>query len=293
MYKITESTVHNGHLLHRIEATSTMCFGNFIIKPGTKGGLIESESNLGETAWVADNAMVYDDAVVSDHAVIYGNAIVKDCAKVYGYAKVGDKAIVRDHAKVFGNARVIGEAIVSDEAVVSNSATIMESAIVSDKARVLCHAVITDEATICGEAVIGGNANISDSATVYGKVMDYAMLYGNARVNKNARISNHAIIYNNACINGKVGGSAVVAGVVYGSVKGSCTLGSDVIIGEDVDFDCSVSISEKLALESNDDFVYVRCGSGKFLYVKSKDRFFGEFPNRDESERVKKIIKTI
>lgn len=109
------------------------------------------------------------------------------------------------------------------------------------------------------------------------------MVYGDAYVNKNARISNHAIIYNNACINGKVGG------IVYGYVKGSCTLGSDVIIGEDVDFDCS--ISEKLALESNDDFVYVRCG--KFLYVKSKDRFFGEFPNRDESERIKKIIKTI
>lgn len=200
------------------------------------------------------------------------------------------KLVIRPHAEVFGNARVIGEAIVSDEAVVYNSATIMGSAIVSDKARVLCHAVVTNEATICGEAAIGGNANISDSATVYGKVMDYAMVYGNARVNKSARISNHAIIYNNACINGKVGGSAIVAGVVYGSVKGSC---SDVIIGEDVDFDCSVSISEKLALESNDDFVYVRCGSGKFLYVKSKDRFFGEFPNRDESERIKKIIKTI
>lgn len=42
-------------------------------------------------------------------------------------------------------------------------------------------------------------------------------------------------------------------------MKGSCTLGPDVIIGEDVDFDCS--ISEKLILESNDDFVYVRCGS--------------------------------
>lgn len=72
-------------------------------------------------------------------------------------------------------------------------------------------------------------------------------------------------------------------------MKGSCTLGPDVIIGEDVD----VSISEKLALESNDDFVYVCCGSGKFLYVKSKDRFFEEFPNRDESERIKNIIKTI
>lgn len=66
MYRIIESAVHNGHLLHRIEAMSTMCFGNFIIKPGTKGGWIESESNLCETAWVADNAMVYDDAVVSD-----------------------------------------------------------------------------------------------------------------------------------------------------------------------------------------------------------------------------------
>lgn len=167
----------------------------------------------------------------------------------------------------------------------------MESAIVSDKARVLCHAVVTDEATICSEAVIGGNANISDNATVYGKVMDYAMVYGNARISKTARISNRAIIYNNAYISGKVGD--VVAGVVYGSVKGSCTLGPDVIISENVDFDCSVNISEKLALESNDDFVYVRCGSGKFLYVKSKDRFFGEFLNRDESERIKKIIKTI
>lgn len=46
MYKIIESTVRNGHLLHRIEATSTMCFGNFIIKPG---GWIES--NLGTMLW--------------------------------------------------------------------------------------------------------------------------------------------------------------------------------------------------------------------------------------------------
>lgn len=51
MYRIIESTVHNGHLLHRIEAMSTMCFDNFIIKPGTKGGWIESESNLCEAAW--------------------------------------------------------------------------------------------------------------------------------------------------------------------------------------------------------------------------------------------------
>lgn len=150
------------------------------------------------------------------------------------------------------------------------------------------NAVIQKNAKVYDNANIGGNANISDSATVYGKVMDYAMVYGNARINKSARISNHAIIYNNAYISGKVGGSADVSGIVYGSVKGSCTLGPDVIIGENVDFDCSVSISEKLALESNDDFIYVCCGSGKFLYVKSVDRFFG-----DDNKEIKKIIRCL
>lgn len=76
------------------------------------------------------------------------------------------------------------------------------------------------------------------------------MLYNNACIGKTARISNRAIIYGNACISGK--GSATVSGVVNGNVKGSCILGSDVVIGEDVDFDCSVSISEKLELKSND-----------------------------------------
>lgn len=80
MYRIIEST---GHLLHRIEAMSTMCF---IIKPGTKGGWIES---LGPWSLLL---------------VIYGNAVVKGVWLCH-------------HAKVFGNARVIGEAIVSDEAV--------------------------------------------------------------------------------------------------------------------------------------------------------------------------------
>lgn len=86
MYRIIESTVHNGHLLHRIEAMSTMCFGNFIIKPGTKGGWIESESNLGGLLTMPWSTMTL-------LLVTYGNAIVKDCAKVYGCAKIGDKAI--------------------------------------------------------------------------------------------------------------------------------------------------------------------------------------------------------
>lgn len=76
---------------------------------------------------------------------------------------------------------------------------------------------------------------------------------------------------------------SVVSGEVYGIVRGTCTLGPDVIIGKDVDFDC-----DDLELKSNDDFVFVRCGAGKFLYVKSEDRFFG-----DDNEEVKKIIRCL
>lgn len=141
--------MHNGHLLHRIEA---MCFGNFIIKPG---GWIESESNLGETAWVADNAMVYDDAVVSDHAVIYGNAVV--CAKVYGYAKVGDKAMVRGHAKIRGYAEVSGDALVHSYAIIG------DHAIVTDSAK------IGQNCTIIDYAFIGGSAELEE-VTVKGFV---------------------------------------------------------------------------------------------------------------------------
>lgn len=50
MYKIIETVERAGHKFYRIEATSTMCFGDTIIKPGTKGGLIENECNLGKDA---------------------------------------------------------------------------------------------------------------------------------------------------------------------------------------------------------------------------------------------------
>lgn len=55
-----------------------------------------------------------------------------------------------------------------------------------------------------------------------------------------------------------------------------------------MDFDCDVQIFDKLELKNNNDFVYVHCGAGKFLYVKSEDRFFG-----DDNEKVKKIIRQL
>ena len=114
------------------------------------------------------------------------------------------------------------------------------------------------------------------------------MVYDSAHIGKTAEVFHHAIVCDNAIVCGKVYGSALVCGEVYRTVKGFCMLGPDVIIDKGVDFDCDVQIFDKLELKSNDDFVFVRCGAGKFLYVKSEDRFFG-----DDNEEVKKIIRCL
>ena len=55
---------------------------------GTRGGLIEKESNLSHegACWVSGDAQVYGDAWVSGDARVYGNAQVYGDAWVYGDA---------------------------------------------------------------------------------------------------------------------------------------------------------------------------------------------------------------
>ena len=149
MYKLIESDVHNGHLLHRIEATDTMCFGNFIIKPGTRGGWIESESNLGETAWVADEAMVYDDAIVTGNAPLF---VTMPRSIVRGYSKVMDNACICQDAQVFGYA------VIRNDAMISGNAKVINCAEVSDSARVCDHAIVSSSAKISDCAIVCGNA---------------------------------------------------------------------------------------------------------------------------------------
>ena len=81
-----ETKVHEGVTLYRIQSLS-----NFSdVKSGDKGGWIEKESNLSQdgTAWIYDNAKVYDNAIVYRDAKVYDNAIVYRDAKVYGNLEV-------------------------------------------------------------------------------------------------------------------------------------------------------------------------------------------------------------
>ena len=120
-YKLTHHIkVVEGHTLHRIKALKS--FDD--VRKGDLGGWVESYNNLSQsdTAWVYDNAMVYenakiggqaqilDNAWVFDYTFVYGNAMVLDNAKVYGVA------CIYDHAQVLGNAQVSGNAWIYNNA---------------------------------------------------------------------------------------------------------------------------------------------------------------------------------
>jgi hypothetical protein len=101
-----------GRTVYRIRAMRD--FGK--IKAGDLGGYIERESNLSHqgTAWIADNAKVFDWAVVSDDAQIRDNAAVYAFAQVSGRALVYGDAEVLDDARVYGDARVGGQSLVGN-----------------------------------------------------------------------------------------------------------------------------------------------------------------------------------
>ena len=83
-----------------------------VCKPGDRGGLVESEHNLGQegNCWVTENAMVLGQARVSDNALILQNAIVQHKARVFDNAVIFGDARVEMWARVFENAHVGGTA---------------------------------------------------------------------------------------------------------------------------------------------------------------------------------------
>ena len=137
-YTLTgETLTHTGVVLHRIQ-----------YRDGTRGGWIESHSNLQGNARVLENAMVWGeavvcgDAVVTDKAHVRGQARVEGNAAVRGEAKVGESARITDQAIISGEARVGGEAIVCEYARVRGNAWVHGNAIVGDKALIAANANI-------------------------------------------------------------------------------------------------------------------------------------------------------
>lgn len=165
-YKLTNETktLGCGTVVYRIRATRDLPYHN--VKKGDLGGWVESTRNLSGEAWVANEAVVYENACVLGWAVVSDNALVRGWARVKGHAHVYGHAWVYGHAQVYDNALVLGMAQVHDSAQVYN------------------RAILGGNARVYGQAQVRNDAQVYDNARVYGcaLVADYASVCGQSRV---------------------------------------------------------------------------------------------------------------
>lgn len=220
----------DGSTLKRIQAQTDI--PEHGIREGDLGGYVAKAANLprGESAWVADEACVYESAVLK------GRALVRDGACVRGNALVAEKAIVEGSAQVYGEAVVFGSAVVTDNARVYEGARAGEQSCIADFAQVHERAFVTDNAAIKKQAVIRGDALIADDACVTdgAQVSGHASVLGNAFICDDAQVSGAATISQNAmvCHNAKVSGNAMLHG--NARVEGNSVVCGDAVLGEGV-----------------------------------------------------------
>jgi NDP-sugar pyrophosphorylase family protein len=79
------------------------------VRPGDKGGYVESESNLAHAGdcWVGRGAKVSENARISGHVRVLGYA------KVSGSVRLSGNVVVSGNAKLSENARLSGDVVVS------------------------------------------------------------------------------------------------------------------------------------------------------------------------------------
>lgn len=174
-YELTNESMKlpNGVTVYRIRALR-----NFAdVKEGQLGGFVQSEYNLSH----AGSAWVFDDAKVFDKARVIENAKVGKDATVFDAAIIGKRAIVSGSANVYKNAIVCNHALVTDYASVGGRAIIKDEAIVSDRASVEGKAIIGMHSRVGGNTVVGDEAEILTKSTVKFLYID-AYIRGKARI---------------------------------------------------------------------------------------------------------------
>lgn len=186
-FMLTDETInHDGVVLHRIVATKPL--EHIEVDEGDRGGFVQSEDNLCDSGWVADDAIVMEHAVVRDHAIVRGNALVS------GNAWIANDAVVFDHAIITGSTNIMNHAVAYGYCFVRN-ASVAGTAAISEFAR-----IDGVDVSIYGDATINGHAEIGGRATIF----DRAWVSGNATVSGVACIGGGTRVYDNICIDGAV-----------------------------------------------------------------------------------------
>ncbi len=167
------------HYLHRICAVVDI--PRYHIHAGDLGGFIEDESNLSQegSAWVGNDAVVFNRARVIDDALVDGQAHVEGSI-IEDNAHVGDKATVIRSSHISGNGKAYGRTIVSssrisgfasafDDSVVAGDVRMDKSAKAYGRAFVLDSVRMTDYAEASEDCVIAERARIEEFAQIRGR----------------------------------------------------------------------------------------------------------------------------
>lgn len=158
-YRLTNKTCrYKEKILYRIQAL----YSFDSVKEGDYGGFVENDTNLSQqgTCWIADNAIVCDEAWVHGNAQIYDHARVTEQAEVYG------ESVVCNHAHIFGKARI------TQCACVQNHGKVGEEAVISDFACIKDYAEVGEKAWVYQQAVVGGFEKISGNDRIISNSLD-------------------------------------------------------------------------------------------------------------------------
>lgn len=155
-YELTNEKKDVGrHTVYRIRAIKDIPVAeDHVIKAGTLGGFVESESNLSQQGkcWIYDEAVVYAGAMVS------GNANVRDYAQVSGNARICKNAHVYGQAVIAGNVTVRGHAWINGDAFIT--------ATNNDQLVIEGNCYINGDVRIDGAMTLGGNVMIGNGAMI-------------------------------------------------------------------------------------------------------------------------------
>ena len=100
----------------RLVATKEFWCGDYFVKRGSNGGMVDSPDNLSQdgSCWITKDACVYgnarieDDALINDRAIVCADAIVRGKSIISDDCQVCGKSIVEGASVVAGSIELVG-----------------------------------------------------------------------------------------------------------------------------------------------------------------------------------------
>lgn len=132
------------------------------VKKGDLGGYAQYLLNLSEegNCWIADNAIVCDNATIKDNSVILDNATVSK------YAAISENTTIFEYAKIWGSAKIHGQILIGGHAKIYDHANLHGKLCIGDHVNIFGDANVHGLVVLAGAHFIGNNADIKEMGDV-------------------------------------------------------------------------------------------------------------------------------